>query len=176
MSSYFPFFYSFPVALFLLTTLIFTLFAALSRSGWALGRIITTSVLMPQTVPCPPAMTELGPGAKCKASKLVIFTSRINYGTCTDTQYTLIYPFFFVFKHSHTHTYTSSLPLSLSHKLTQDCSATSSTKLPPRPQFTSEQRPQRGLPARGWKRRAFSSPATFNPPTSTGTYVFKYIK
>jgi len=108
MSSYFPFFYSFPVALFLLTTLIFTLFAALSRSGWALGRIITTSVLMPQTVPCPPAMTELGPKAKCKASKLVIFTSRINYGTCTDTQYTLIYPSFFDFKQNRLKTLTLS--------------------------------------------------------------------
>lgn len=69
------------VAFFLFTTLGFILFAALSRSGWALGRIISTSILMPEKVPCPPKMTELGPDAKCEASELVIFTSRINYGT-----------------------------------------------------------------------------------------------
>ncbi len=80
----FSFFPPPPVAFFLLTTLGFILFAALSRSGWALGRIISTSILMPEKVSCPPEMTELGPDAKCEASELVIFTSRINYGTCAQ--------------------------------------------------------------------------------------------
>ncbi|KAM3577481.1 hypothetical protein VYU27_000644 [Nannochloropsis oceanica] len=75
------------LAFFLFTTLGFILFAALSRSGWALGRIISTSILMPEKVPCPPKMTELGPDAKCEASELVIFTSRINYGLFGDLKY-----------------------------------------------------------------------------------------
>jgi hypothetical protein len=83
------------VALFLLITLAFILVSALSRGGWALGRIVTTSVLMPQRVPCPPEMTELGPDAKCKVSELVIFTSRINYGTRqTDANISFFYLLF----------------------------------------------------------------------------------
>lgn len=73
------------VGLFLLTTLAFILFAMLNKSGWTLGHIITTSVLMPQTARCPPGMTELGPNAKCEALEIVISNSRINYGKDMET-------------------------------------------------------------------------------------------
>lgn len=65
----------------------------------------------------------------------------------------------------------SSLSLTLSRKHSQVCSATSNMKLPPKPPFTFAQRPQRGRPAHGLKRRASSSRATASPPMSTGTYA-----
>jgi len=70
----------FPVAFFLFATSAFVLVAMLSRGGWTLGRIITTSVMMPRVVTCPPALADWEPNAECKASKIVIFSTRINYG------------------------------------------------------------------------------------------------
>lgn len=67
------------MALFLFTTLAFILVAMLSRGGWTMGHVLTTSIIMPVTVPCPPNL-GLGGTTTCTLSELVVLNSRVNYG------------------------------------------------------------------------------------------------
>lgn len=77
------------LALFLLATLFFITVAIVSRGGWTLGHIVTTSVRLPEEVPCPSGLEGAdAPGSECEASKIFIYNTRVNYGTnessCND--------------------------------------------------------------------------------------------
>jgi len=51
-------------------------------SGWTLGHIVTTSVLMPEAVPCPSGLRRDAANGdeECEASKIIVDDVRVNYG------------------------------------------------------------------------------------------------
>ncbi len=50
--------------------------------GWTLGHIVTTSVLMPEAVPCPSSLRRDAANGdeECEASKIIVDDVRVNYG------------------------------------------------------------------------------------------------